>query len=248
MRVTLSALVAFVSMTFAPGTTDLAEVLAPPPSSDYADAAADPHALSGPFDSHQYAEWLGSTAGDATAIQHSFDENGFSRGYARSWSALSQTPAQIGFSRRNYLIETVEEYSSDAGARWRYEGVVNYAKSSDNGFVRQIETLVPGAFGAVTQSGAEFFVIFVKGNDTYIVRMESNADDMTSLAVKQAQVQFTVAPAFTIPPPRSTSTPRPLIAGGSNSAQAKAIIAESILGVILVGLVLMLAVRARRAA
>lgn len=200
MRTALTAYFVLASMTVAQGSVDLAEILAPPPSADYADVAPSETVLNGAFTAHQYALWLARTASDAGGIEGVLVQEGFQRGYARSWSSLSSTKPSPGSSRYDWLVETVEEYGSANGAQARYAGVVSYTKAGADDYVREIETSIPRSFGAVIFSGYSYFVMFVKGNDVYIVRMESDLDDMTALTVHQAQAQFDLAPPNTIPP------------------------------------------------
>ncbi len=184
---------------------DLSEVLAPPPTADYS-PVKESTTLDGAFDSQRYAGWLAATASGGSLLASEFDSAGFKRGYARSWVATSPNKPQEGFSRRNYLIETVEEYSNDVAAQWRFNGVVNFTRGADGGLVREIDTTsVAGSYGAVADESYYYFVMFARGNDVYIVRMESSVDDMTTAIVSQAQKQFFLAPPFTIPPAQWTT-------------------------------------------
>jgi hypothetical protein len=207
MRTGLTALIAIAAMTVAQGSVDLAEILAPPPTSDYLDSGGAQGGLTGAFDAHQYAVWLTATPSDAPRIENILRQEGFLRGYARSWTALSSTKASIGGNRHNRLIETVEEYNGGAGAQARYDGVVKFTRSGQ--MVREIAPPVAHAFGAVTASGYSYFVMFVKGNDVYIVRMGSEVDDMTAIVVVQAKAQFAVAPPYTIAPSSWVTAPSP---------------------------------------
>jgi hypothetical protein len=209
MRTALTACLVLAAMTAAHGSVDLAEILAPPPSADYADAGSSENVLNGAFTAHQYAQWLAPTLADVSAYESAFNQQGFKRGYARSWSALSSTKASPGTDRHNWLIETVEEYGSGSGAQSRYTDVMNFTRGGGQDFVREIETTIPNSFGAVIFSGALWFVMFVKGNDLYTVRMESNVDDMTAVTVQQAQVQFKEAPDYTIAPGQPTPVAGP---------------------------------------
>jgi hypothetical protein len=204
-----TALAATLALVPAQGPRiDLSEILAPAPTAAYS-AVNDSNTINGPFSSVYYSTWEAESNIDTLSNWDEFDRNGFKRGYARSWVWLSDSKAQEGFSRRNYLIETVEEYSSDAGARWRFDHVVKTTRGPDGSLVREIDTSsISGAFGAVQLNNSYFFVMFARGNDVYIVRMETEIDDLTTAVVTQAQKQSFLAPPFTIPPAQwSTGQP-----------------------------------------
>lgn len=242
----LTALVAFAVMTGAQGSVDLAEILAPPPSADFTDAAGSENVLSGSFNAHRYAEWLAPTPPDVARLENIFNQEGFTRGYARSWFTLTSTKAPPGTNRHIWLIETVEEYGSAVGARSRYAGVVSYTKGGGDQFVREIETSIPSSFGAVIFSGASYFVMFVKGNDVYIVRMEAELDDMTAATVNQAQAQFDIAPADTIPPAQWSNPQPPRAPDEYANAKAKVIVEGSLLGLVVIGRFLLFVFHLRR--
>ncbi len=223
---------------------DLSEILAPAPSADYS-PVKESNTIDGPFDSRTYAGWLAGSSADTAGIAADFDANGFKRGYARSWVTLSSNTRQQGFSRRNYLIETVEEYSSDAGARWRFDGVVSSTRGPSGGLVREIKTSIDGAFGAETNASSTFFVMFARGNDVYIVRMETAMDDLTKAVVAQAQKQFFLAPPFTIPPAQWTTAQPAGIPAASTSIPVSTAIVVLAITAALTGLVIVL-VRGRR--
>jgi len=240
-----AALAAAVALVPAVGTQiDLSEVLALPPTADYS-PVEESTTLDGPFNSQRYAGWLAGSSGDAAGIAADFDANGFKRGYARSWVTLSSSPRQEGFSPRNYLIETVEEYASDAGARWRFDGVVRGTRDPSGGLVREIKTSIDGAFGAETNESSTFFVMFAKGNDVYIVRMETAMDDLTKAVVAQGDRQFFLAPPFTIPPAQWTTGQPAGIPTASTSLPVTTAIAVLGITAILTGLVIVF-VRGRR--
>ncbi len=217
MQLAWAALAAAMAMAPVQGPQiDLSEILAPAPSADYS-PVKESNTIDGPFDSRTYAGWLAGSSADAAGFAADFDANGFKRGYARSWVTLSSSTRQEGNSRRNYLIETVEEYSSDAGARWRFDGVVSGTRDPSGGLVREIKTSIDGSFGAETNGSSIFFVMFTKGNDVYIVRMETVMDDLTKAVVGQAQKQFFLAPPFTIPPAQWTTAQSASIPTASSS-------------------------------
>jgi len=249
MRTALTACLVLASMTAAQGSVDLAEILAPPPSADYAHAATSENVLNGAFTAHQYALWLARTASDVSGIEGDLNQKGFKRGYARSWVALSSTKASPGSSRQNWLVETVEEYGSGSGAQARYAGIVSYTRGGGDDFVHEIETPIPKAFGALIFSGFTYFVMFVKGNDVYIVRMESDVDDMTAMTVAQAKLQFDLAPAYTIPPGQWVEPQpqqHPQASDEFTAAKAKVIGYGALFGVLLIARFVLLVARVLR--
>ncbi|HXN91436.1 MAG TPA: hypothetical protein VN906_08125 [Candidatus Sulfotelmatobacter sp.] len=246
MRTALSAYFALTAMTLAQGSLDLAEILAPPPSADYTDAASSDTVLNGPFNAHQYAVWLAATQSDISRFEGVFNQEGFKHGYARSWVALSPTKASPGADRHNRLVETVEEYGSGNGAQARYAGVLSYTRGGANGFVHEIETSIPHAFAALIFGGFVNFVMFVKGNDVYIVRMSSDLDDMSAATVHQGHVQFGLAPAYTIPPDQWLDPQPPQTHDEFSAAKATALVKGSLLGVLLIGRLLLFINHVRR--
>lgn len=226
--------------------TDLSEILAPPPSSAWNDVTdSSGPTLSGAFDAQRYAEWLASSPTDVSGFRASFEAMGLTRGYARSWSTLSKSPPQVGYSRLNYLVETVEEYSSDIGSRSRFDGVKNALMPGGEDFVRQLPTSLPDSYAAVTNSGNTFLVVLMKGNDVYIVRMHSFADDLSQAVLKQAEVQYGLAPAGTTPP-ENVPTPQPR---SSPAAAVKIANAEQYVGagaVVVIALAVLLIYFGRR--
>jgi len=244
-----AALAAAIALMPAQGTQiDLSEVLAPPPTTAYG-ATNDSNTINGPLSSVGYSTWEAESNIDTLSNWAEFDSNGFKRGYARSWVWLSDSTAQEGFSRRNYLIETVEEYSSDAGSRWRFDHVANTARGPYGSLVREIDTSsISGAYGAVQLSSWYFFVMFAKGNDVYIVRMETEIDDLTKAVVSQAQKQFFLAPPFTIPPAQWTTGQPASTPTGSGSLPVSTAIAVLGITAILTGLVIVFVRRRRRSA
>jgi hypothetical protein len=111
--------------------------------------------------------------------------------------------------------------------------------------VREIKTSIEGAFGAETNQSSTFFVMFAKGNDVYIVRMETTMDDLTKAVVAQGERQFFLAPPFTIPPAQWTTGQPASIPTASKSLPVSTAIAVLAITAILTGLVIVF-VRGRR--
>jgi hypothetical protein len=229
----LLAITAFAGL-LAP--VDVAEILAAPPSSDYAQANDSTVTINGPLDSYTYGEWLASTSAEVSGNEAAFDQHGFTRGYARSWSTLSQARPHPGVSRHIYLVETIEEYSSHTGAQWRFDAIESYTKGGGDDFVREIASPIPDSFGAVAESGAYYFVMFVRGNDVYIVRFDAEVDDMTQAVVEQATRQSEIAPPYTIPPSQwVVATQSPSADAESSPVSGKTIVSLVVVAIVFVG-------------
>lgn len=232
--VAASALLLLSVFTGLLNPVDLSEILAAPPSSDYVEASDNPVTINGLLDAQRYAEWLAATSADVPGYVAAFAQHGFTRGYARSWSTLSGAKPRPGVSRRIYLVETVEEYSNGAGAQWRFDAIKSYTGGGGDDFVHEIATSIPDSFGAVAESGAYYFVMFVKGNDVYIVRFNAELDDMTDAVIRQATMQSETAPPYTIPPSRWVAAQSPAPANPTSYPSLKAILSIVIIAIVVV--------------
>jgi hypothetical protein len=186
--------------------TDLGAILAPAPSSDYIEPLPSSSIyLEGSFDAQRFARWVTAiNRSDMSALATDLKTYGFTRGYARSWLMPG----------KDYLLEEfVFEFDADAGAtRWlRQEG-------SDTLLMKEYRGPLPGAsalpFGWTARvsidgpNGADR-VGFASGNDVYEISFESTMDDLTALALKQGQAQYSLAPARSVPPAASQAISAP---------------------------------------
>lgn len=200
MRATLAVWLSLAALAPAQGSLDLSEVLARPLDPTFAETGGASF-LTGAFDAHRYAVWLAPDSSQVTPIEDTLRTEGFARGYGRTWSQPVQVEVGVGESRVQYMSETVEEFQSADGAQLRLDGTRSYTMS-EPGFEKIIEPVPDQAFGAIVSLGSftQFLVSFRKGNDVYVVEMESGRNDMTDKVVMQARSQFDSAPAYTIEP------------------------------------------------
>jgi hypothetical protein len=200
---------AMVAAAAAP--TDLRAVLAPPPSSDYVELTYSLNRLVGPFDAHAYAVW--DTGGDrqrTSDVETTLASDWFTRGYARTW--LKQGTDQA-------LEEFVFEFATSLGAGyWNLQ--VSDSSSSVPDFRGPLAggSPIPNSWTAKVSSdgtSGAHWVGFTRGNDTYFVDALSDKDDLTNLALQQADAQYKLAPAststtpFAIPSARRPFVPVP---------------------------------------
>jgi hypothetical protein len=185
--------------------TDLREVLAAPPSADYAEQTRTPSVADGPYDPATYAAFLSPDG--ALQVREELTAAGFTRAFARTWVRPPQGKYVPGSNPQRTLIEIVEEYGSadQAGARfteWRAGDLTSLVTPLDS-------SEIPDSFAyRVEYSGPArelFRAVFVKGNDVYLVDMLSGVDDLSADLIAQAGAQFQLAPASTIPPYALTS-------------------------------------------
>lgn len=200
MRAALTAWLSVAALAGALGPTDLSEVLAQPLDSEFTDTGGAAF-LTGGFDAHRYAAWLAPNSADVKPIEDTLLAEGLVRGYARSWSEPVHAEVDVGSSHVQYLIEVVEEFRTEGGAKMRLDGTRSYAMTG-HGFEKAIDTTIPAAWAAVVDAGYSiaYEVSFRKGNDVYFVVMDSAVNDMTEKVLMQANSQFEKAPASTIPP------------------------------------------------
>jgi hypothetical protein len=195
----LSALV-FGGASPAPAT-DLSEVLAAPPGSDYSELAPSSTVLDGPYDISHYAQHLG--VGGPSEVSAALAAFGFRRAYARTWAEPTKGSYVPGANPRRILSEVVEEYVDGAGAGRRFAEVRDVSTVGD-GVILIDSRSIPDSYGVRVGSAYsldEYFqVVFFKGNALYTVSMASATDDLTSQTLAQAAAEFALAPASTVPP------------------------------------------------
>jgi hypothetical protein len=189
--------------------SNLGAVLALPPSPDYIEPMpTSSQYLEGAFDAHRFASWVTLIdGGDRSGFEPLLKSYQFTRGYARTW----------WLPGTDYLLEEfVFEFAADSGAsRWlagerqgtskmaEYRGPL--AGGSDLPYAWTARVSIEGPNGADR-------VAFTNGNDEYEISFESGADDLTALALRQAQAQHALAPARSVPPQRSNATNAPAAA------------------------------------
>jgi len=222
---------------------DLRAVLAPPPAADYIEATPRDDTLDGAFDAKRYADFVSAVnEDDDSGLATDLVAYGFSRGYGLTW---------IQRGTRYYLEEFVFEFRFAAGAR-SWFGDEKDGTATMDVYRGELEggTTIPGAWTArISTSGTfgAYRVGFVKGNDYYEVSIYSSTADLTSVALKQAQAQYDLAPASTTPPGLISS----VVKGKGSTMTAVAWVAGGMLTVILIGtvvIIVLLMTRRRRPA
>ena len=170
----------------------LSEILAEPPNDGYVEVQSHtPGVLEGPFDAGEYAS-IG-TAQYGNTLQ-ALRNDGFIAGFGRAW--VQQSPSRV-------MVEIVVAFTGGDGARqWLQQSQL--ADLADPTFqhaitVDGIETY----YGARLSDSSSYFAdafLFVKGNDGFLVSTISGFDDLGDSAAAQTRVQYSHAPAYTIPP------------------------------------------------
>lgn len=175
---------------------DLRSVIAPPPANDYIEASAKPDQLDGAFDAKGYADFISAVNDDdASSLEGYLTRYGFTRGYGVTW---------IERGTRNYFEVFVFEFKRPTGAQLWFADEKDGTSTMDE-YRGELAggTTIPGAWtGRVSSSGSfgAYRVGFVKGNDYYVLSLDSSTADLTSIVLRQAQAQYDFAPKSTLPP------------------------------------------------
>lgn len=174
----------------------LSEILAEPPTDAYVEIQSHtPGVLEGPFDAGEYAS-IGASEYGTTL--NTLRNDGFVAGFGRAW--VQQSPSRV-------LVEIVVAFSGEKGAK-AWLGQSLQADLSDPTFQHAISVDgVDNYYGARMSDSSSYFAdafLFVKGNDGFLVSTISATDDLGDSAAKQTRVQYERAPAYTIPPDRSS--------------------------------------------
>ena len=215
---------------------DLRSVLAPPPAADYVEASPRPDTLDGSFDAKGYADFVSAVNGDdASSLEGLLTGYGFSRGYGLTWNQRAT---------RYYMEEFVFEFRLATGARF-WLGDEKDGTSTMKEYRGELVggTTIPGAWtGRVSTDGpyGAYRVGFIKGNDYYVISVDSTTTDVTDVALKQAQAQYDFAPGSTTPPGIISSTIK-----GNRNLTAVAWVVGGMITIILVGTVVSLVILAR---
>jgi len=164
--------------------------------------------LEGPFDAEAYAsyyELAGLDVQTAQRLVRSLHSNGFVGGYGRQWYLPRAT---------EYLGELVMGFTRSSGA----SSVASASKiryGQEQGFLSFVDPhLSKGSF-AVTDSSSGYqwtVVIFLKGNNLFVVVQGSADDLMTDQALAQARRAYDHAPT-SIGASAQSSSPTGLVQG-----------------------------------
>ncbi|TMC52520.1 MAG: hypothetical protein E6J20_11325 [Chloroflexi bacterium] len=168
-------------------------VIASPAATGYADDTTTAIPIHGAFDLQEYVGFL--SPADTSAADASLRRDGFVSGYAHSWI---QKPSN------HLLLELVVAFAGGEGARrWLTESAASDKASSH--YVRAISMSgIDPYYGwhLADATGPDYadVISFVKGNDFFLVGVDSPADDLADSASGQARRQYDAAPPYSIPP------------------------------------------------
>ncbi|MEA2628881.1 MAG: hypothetical protein QOJ10_1341 [Chloroflexota bacterium] len=216
----------------------LDKILVAPPGAGFAEQPKSPSSglFEGEFDATGYAQT--TAASDSTQTKQALDQDGFLKGYGRTW---------LSKSTGHGYIEFVMAFTGGKGAKtWlRQSEIADKAEPT----YKQALTIagIDSYYGVklvdtVNRFYADAYV-FVKGNDLILVSYVSGKNDLATIAATQTKRQFDATPAYTIPPAQWPETKT------SNTALDVAkLIGAFVIGVVLIGLIggALLVMRSRR--
>jgi hypothetical protein len=201
-------------------------ILAAPPSPDYVEDSESQGTPIGDFSAGAYVGYL--QPDDQAATFKTLNEDGFVAGYGKSWTASRGGRAQV---------EIVVAFSGGRGAR-RWLTTSEVAARTDQYYSGPIVVRGLGPYAGVHYADPKApsyadVVMFVKGNDFFLVGFLAQDANLDEAAAMQSKAQYDFAPAASIPPSRwpenagtSPRLPVPLlalIAGASVVAAALAV-------------------------
>lgn len=219
-----AALTPVAAVTAAPvPSPSLDSILASPPAADYQQLdPSTPGILEGQFDAGGYAS-IGSpdTANSTIKTLH---DDGFVQGFGRAW---------VQAATHRVLVEIIVAFTGGGGAG-KWLGQSKAADLADPTYQHAISVDgIDKYYGARMSDTTSYFadaIVFVKGNDGFLVSTISDSDNLGDSAAAQARVQYDRAPAYTIPPSGwPGATPNPFTVAGLTALAPRA-------AVVLVGL------------
>ena len=216
----------------------LSQVLAKPPSTGYVELDNNtPGILEGPFDAGKYASIGGM---DMQTTITTLAKDGFVAGYGRAW--VQQSPIRV-------MVEIVVAFTGGKGAKqWLQQSQM--ADLADPTFQHSITVDgIDSYYGARMSDTTSYFAdafLFVKGNDGFLVSTISAADDLGDSAATQTKVQYSHAPAYTLPPSDWPGAPPPTFTVARVMAMAPTMTAWLVAAAALWWLALIAARRLRR--
>lgn len=215
--------------------TDLKTLLALPPGTDW--VAVDPTStnLVGEFNAHDYAAFLKAVGTSPGSTETAMNLYGFTRGYGLEWEQRGTT---------DLLVERVFEFRDSAGANAWYSDLKRGSEAMKE-YLSSIDTsTIPHSFGAVLHSpdnSSQYRVEFAKGNLTFVVHMDSSANDLASAAVAQAASMYETAPAQSQVPPGAGQAVNDIVRNIEIAAGALIVVVA-----LIVAVTVLLATRRRR--
>ena len=190
--IAVAALVVAAAPTPSPA---LGTILAAPPSPDYVEDTESSGTPVGAFDAGAYVGYIQPE--DQAATFKALNDDGFVAGYGRSWTAESDGRA---------LVEIVVAFSGGRGAR-RWLTTSEAMARSDQYYSGAIVVNGLGLYAGVRYADPKApsyadVVMFVKGNDFFLVGFLSQSATLGEAAATQSKLQYDFAPAASIPPSR----------------------------------------------
>ena len=190
--IAVAALVVAAAPTPSPA---LGTILAAPPSPDYVEDTESSGTPVGAFDAGAYVGYIQPE--DQAATFKALNDDGFVAGYGRSWTAESDGRA---------LVEIVVAFSGGRGAR-RWLTTSEAMARSDQYYSGAITVGGLGPYAGVRYADPKApsyadVVMFVKGNDFFLVGFLSQSATLGEAAATQSKLQYDFAPAASIPPSR----------------------------------------------
>ena len=178
--------------------TDLHPLLAAPPSADWIDVPSTSTNLVGDFTAHDYGAYLGA---GSSGIEFDLNLYGFTRGYGLEWAQRSS---------HDLLAERVFEFRDARGARSWFT-LLRLLDKTARTYTRDIPmpASVPNSYGAVftlADGALQDWIVFRKGNLTFVVVTDSVTNDLSATAVTQAANEYANAPSQTQVPPGTGQT------------------------------------------
>jgi hypothetical protein len=177
--------------------SDVSELLASPPSSDWLEHESSDSDLVGVITPQSYGAWVD----DGGASERTLRRDGFVTGYGRAWE---QKVTQ------NLLSEFVLEFRTASAANSWYDGFKLYDQTSkyyEKDFPALSIAHSVGVQFKFEDGSREWAVEFAKGNLVFDVTMDADTTDLTATTVAQAQTEYDMAPDMISV--AATSTPFP---------------------------------------
>jgi len=171
----------------------LDSVLAAPATSDYIQYSQAFMTVQGDFNVLEYVSFLAPA--DPSGTQTTLKHDGFVMGFGRSW---------VQHGTGHVMLEVVVAFNGGAGAQsWLNASEAQYRSDrfySKAVAVSGLEQYFGGHFADPATPAYVDIVLFVKGNDYFMIGILSQADDLADSASAQTRKQYELAPASTIPP------------------------------------------------
>jgi hypothetical protein len=202
--IVVAALTAVVGATVpAQAATDLSSLLADAPGFDWREASgSNQDVIEGPFTAKSYGDFVDRSRGTPGSTASVLQDYGFNGGYGKVWQQ---------FGSHDLLVERVFQFDSDSGATSWYNDIKSGTESETwNQGTIPAAAAIPDSFSAILVDPTfpkQWRVDFLKSNLVFVVHTDSNTNDLASLAVSQAQKEYSNAPTSTVHLSTNPQTP-----------------------------------------